>query len=130
MNTQQLVLYGIVALVLLFYVRRALQARSLKQYSPSSLAERLKLAPSPLLLDVRSDSERRTGSIKGTVHIPVQQLRRREDELQRFRGREIICICQTGRRSVAAALALRKLGHKVGNLKGGMAEWNFSQLGR
>jgi rhodanese-related sulfurtransferase len=128
MTTSQLLIYGLAALILAFYVRRAILSRSIRQYSPAQLQARLQSPPPPILLDVRTESEHRSGALKGSVHIPVQELRRRADELAKQRDREIICYCQTGNRSTSAALMLKRLGHTVGNLKGGMAEWNFSHL--
>lgn len=128
MTTPQLLIYGLAALLLIFYIRRALMTRSIRQYSPARLQERLQTPPHPVLLDVRTDAEHRSGALRGSVHIPLQELRRRADELAKHKDREIICYCQTGSRSVTAALTLKRLGHTVGNLRGGIAEWNFAQL--
>jgi len=128
MTTPQIIVYAALALIAVFFVRRMILMRSIRQYSPAQLQERLRAVPSPLLLDVRTEAEHRSGAIKGSLHIPVQQLRKRSDELAKHRDREIICYCQTGSRSVAAALALKRLGHTVGNLRGGIAEWNFAHL--
>jgi rhodanese-related sulfurtransferase len=128
MTISQLLIYGMAALILAFYVRRAILSRSIHQYTPAQLQDRLQSPPPPVLLDVRTDAEHRSGALKGSFHIPVQELRRRADELAKHRDREIICYCQTGNRSTSAALVLKRLGHTVGNLKGGMAEWNFSHL--
>lgn len=130
MTVPHLLIYGMAALILALYVRRAILSRSIRQYSPAQLEERLHTPPTPVLLDVRTEAEHRSGAIKNAFHIPVQELRRRADELAKHRDREIICYCQTGSRSVSAALALKRLGHTVGNLKGGIAEWNFAQLAR
>ncbi|MBI5464507.1 MAG: rhodanese-like domain-containing protein, partial [Ignavibacteriales bacterium] len=78
------------------------------------------------LLDVRTDSERQLGTIRGSVHIPLHHIVRRIEELEKHKAKEIICFCQTGNRSVSAALLLKRRGFKVANLVGGMAEWNFS----
>jgi rhodanese-related sulfurtransferase len=115
-------------LILLFYIRRAIVSRSIKQYTPGQLQDRLQSPPPPLLLDVRTEDEHRSGAIKGSFHIPVQELHRRAGELAKHKEREVICYCQTGSRSMTAALALKKMGYTAGNLKGGMAEWKFAQL--
>jgi len=127
-TTEQILLYTVVLLVAALYIRRVMRLRAIKNYSPGELQERLQRAPHPILLDVRTAAERQTGAIKGSIHIPVRELRRREHELEKHREREVICYCQSGSRSVSAALALKKLGHNVGNLRGGIAEWNFAQL--
>jgi rhodanese-related sulfurtransferase len=123
----QVVVYAIIALVALFYLRRLVLLRRIGQYTPSQVEEKLKDPHHVVLLDVQTDSEHRSHHIKGAVHIPLQTLRRRVEELSRYRNREIICYCRSGNRSLTAALQLHKLGYTAGNMKGGLAEWNFSQ---
>lgn len=74
-----------------------------------------------MVLDVRSDTERRNGSIPGSVHIPLDQLRRRIAELPR--NREIIVHCHTGQRSYFAARILGQAGFSVRNLSGSWRTW-------
>ena len=118
--------YVVVAVVAFFYVRRLLRMRALKAYSPAEIETRLKSNDGVLLLDVRTDAERRTGSIKGSIHIPLGSLRSRMSELEKHRNREIVCYCASGSRSASAALLLKKHGFTAGNLSGGMGEWNYA----
>ncbi len=125
MTSSQLFLLVLGGIVLFFYVRRFLTMRSLRHYSPSDLAERLASDRNLVLLDVRSNSERRHSHIEGSIHIPLHQLASRSNELSKHRTKEIVCYCQSGNRSVTAAARLNKLGFNAANLKGGIAEWNF-----
>jgi rhodanese-related sulfurtransferase len=125
MSISQILLYAAVALVLLVSLRRFLITRSVTQYSPDRAAERLR--EGSVFLDVRTAGERAAHHIKGSLHIPLQTLTTRMDELQRYREREIICYCQTGSRSVLAAARLRKHGYQTANLAGGIVEWNFHE---
>lgn len=127
METSQILFYAILALVLFLYVRRMLFLRSLTKYSPSEVAEKLKQG-GIVLLDVRTADERSLSAIKGSLHIPLHELRRRADELQKYKNTEIVCYCATGSRSASAAATLTKLGFKAANMKGGIAEWKFSGL--
>ena len=122
----QFLWYGAAALPALFYLRRALRMRGVKQYSPAEIEARLKSKDAILLLDVRTDAERHSGAIRGSLHIPLASLRTRMKELEQYRKREIVCYCASGSRSVSAALLLRKRGFAAGNLSGGMGEWNFA----
>ena len=79
---------------------------------------------STVLLDVRTTGERQRGCIKGSLHIPLHELGRRTDELGKHRNKEVICYCQSGNRSTAAAARLKKEGFTVANMKGGISEWN------
>jgi rhodanese-related sulfurtransferase len=122
----RIVVYALIALAAILFIRRTLRIRSLKEYRPSELDQLLKTTNSIVLLDVRTAAERQTGSIKSSIHIPLQSLRTRFNELEKYKGREIVCYCQTGSRSVSAALLLRGKGFPVANLRGGMADWNFA----
>jgi rhodanese-related sulfurtransferase len=103
------------------------QLRSLKSYSPSEVAEKLK-DNNIVLLDVRTAGERQSKSIKGSVHIPLHEIRKRADELKKYGTKEIVCFCASGNRSISATAMLNKLGYKAANMNGGIAEWNFSGL--
>ncbi|MBM4161677.1 MAG: rhodanese-like domain-containing protein [Ignavibacteria bacterium] len=122
----ELVVYIILGAILFLYGRKALVARSIQQYTPGEVQERLKRKQDLVLLDVRTDREWKGSYIKGAVHIPLHELPHRTDELEIHRNRQIVCYCQTGSRSVSAAVRLKKLGFTAANMKGGLSEWNFS----
>jgi rhodanese-related sulfurtransferase len=128
MPTPQVILYVLMALLAALYLRRWLLLRGLKQYSPREVAEAMKQPGSKVLLDVRTAAERQRNSIKGSTHIPLHELGRRIEELNKHKNKEVICYCQSGNRSVSAAAQLRKSGFTVANMKGGIAEWNSSGL--
>jgi rhodanese-related sulfurtransferase len=78
-----------------------------------------------VLLDVRRPDERAKGFIAGSMHIPLDELRQRLDELPR--DREIIAYCQTGQRSYNATRILRQHGFRVRNLAGAYRTWRVTQ---
>ncbi len=122
-----MIIIALISLVVLGLVLRStLQRKGIPQFLPAQIdALRKDQGGSPVLLDVRTAQEHATGAIPGSVHIPLQELRGRADELKRHGDREIVCYCQTGSRSMSAAIILKKMGFRIGNLKGGIAEWNF-----
>jgi rhodanese-related sulfurtransferase len=126
MTPEQIFFYAILGVLLLLYVRKQLLVRSLANYSGAEAKQ--KVEAGSVLLDVRTASERQSSSIPRSIHIPLQELPARMKELEKYRGREIICYCASGSRSVNAALKLKKTGFKAGNLKGGIAAWNFANL--
>jgi rhodanese-related sulfurtransferase len=128
MEPSQIVFLAVGLLSVVLYLRRYWQTRSIKQYTPREIVDAKKRGD-VILLDVRTDRERSSSSIRGSLHIPLHQLSRRLEELQKHRHREIVCYCQSGSRSVSAAVTLQKHGFTVGNLKGGIAEWNFQNVG-
>jgi sulfur-carrier protein adenylyltransferase/sulfurtransferase len=64
------------------------------------LQEKLKGAEPPFVLDVRQPEEFHLGHVAGAKLIPLGELGRRLNEVPQ--GREIVCICATGHRSVPA----------------------------
>ncbi|MDP9764214.1 rhodanese-like domain-containing protein [Deinococcus enclensis] len=79
-----------------------------------------------MLLDVRSAAERRTAKIRGSTHLPLDDLGRRADTLPR--DRVIVCQCASGHRSALAAKHLAAAGFDVRNLQGGIQAWQAAGL--
>lgn len=128
MTATQIILYAVLALAVVLYIRRVLIARSIKHYEPSEASERSSNGGSAVLLDVRTDSERRAQHITGSLHVPLNELTRRMDELKKYKSREVICYCRSGNRSLTAAAMLRKQGFTTANMRGGLEEWNFRNI--
>jgi rhodanese-related sulfurtransferase len=78
-------------------------------------------AKQTLLLDVRRAEERARGEIPGSIHIPLDQIRARINELPR--DREIIVHCQSGQRSYFACRILAQHGFHARNLTGSYRTW-------
>ncbi len=88
--------------------------------SPSD-GERDGVRGTPFLLDVRRLDERAKGFIPGSIHIPLDELRARMNELPR--DREIVVHCQSGQRSYFACRILSQHGFQVRNLTGSYRTW-------
>ncbi|MBC6974951.1 CoA-disulfide reductase [Bacillus sp. Xin] len=69
------------------------------------------------LIDVREPNELKQGMIKGSVNIPLDELRERLDEIPV--NEEIYMTCQLGMRGYVAARMLMEKGYKVKNVDGG-----------
>lgn len=74
------------------------------------------LDDSSFLLDVRSAGEVKRGSIEGSVHIPLPELRDRLDEVPK--DKTIVVFCQSGQRSYFASRLLALRGYDARNLSG------------
>jgi rhodanese-related sulfurtransferase len=99
----------------------------MKEYSPKKVAAMLS-DDSIISLDVRTAEERSQQHIKGSLHIPVNDLPERLKMLEKYRMKEIICYCHSGSRSFIAAAMLQTHGFHAVNMKGGIAEWNYQNL--
>ena len=93
--------------------------------SPADLAEKLAKG-SVYVLDVRQPSEWRRGHIGGSRNVPLMHVKSRLATLPR--DKTIVAVCASGHRSAVAARALRRSGHEVENLKGGMQAWSRAAL--
>jgi len=128
MEAGQIFLYLIIALIGFYIIRKVLVYRSVKHYSPVDASVKLKKERKVVLLDVRTDMERKQDSIKGSYHIPLMDLSSSENELKKFKDAEIICYCRTGNRSMNAAAKLKKMGFNAANLSRGIIGWKAAGL--
>ncbi|PGE09635.1 CoA-disulfide reductase [Bacillus toyonensis] len=69
------------------------------------------------LIDVREPNELKQGMIKGSINIPLDELRDRLDEVPV--DKDIYITCQLGMRGYVAARMLMEKGYKVKNVDGG-----------
>jgi rhodanese-related sulfurtransferase len=84
---------------------------------PGEVAARV--AEGWMLLDVRTDDEWVGGRIAGSVHIPMDQLMQRLDEVED----RVVCVCAVGARSARVAQFLNTQGREAVNLDGGLYAW-------
>ncbi|MDP8567356.1 rhodanese-like domain-containing protein [Methylophilus aquaticus] len=78
----------------------------------------------PLILDVREPDEFAQGHLQGARNIPLAQLNARLGELQKFRDKPVLVVCQSGSRAKAACTLL-KAEHftALHQLQGGIQAW-------
>ena len=73
------------------------------------------------IIDVRTPYEWQAGHIEGSLHIPLQELPHRLDEIDS--SSRTVVVCQIGQRSYMAAMFLRGEGLDAHNLDGGLERW-------
>ncbi len=78
--------------------------------------------PEDILLDVRDPSEIEKGIIPGALHIPLNELRSRLNEIPR--EKRVIVYCQSGQRSYYACRILMQNGYTCRNLSGAYKTWS------
>ena len=79
--------------------------------------EILKKKENVCILDVRTDEEYKKGAYENAIHIPLDDLRNRLDELDKTK--EYLVYCRTGLRSYIACRVLEQNGFNVQNITGG-----------
>ena len=103
----------------------AIVAANIRGVTPSSrigvdeLARMLGAPDVPLIVDVRLPVEYRAVHLEPSVSLPLDEIRRRRDELPR--ERELVLVCRTGARARLAAAELA--GFRTRVLEGGIVAW-------
>ena len=82
-----------------------------------------------LLIDVREDSERASGSPTGALGLSRGFLELRIEQVAPDRAQDILLLCGSGQRSLLAAEALQRMGYaRVSSVAGGMGAWKTAGL--
>jgi len=94
-----------------------------KELTPVQFVARAQSAPAPLLVDVREEWELAIARLEQALHIPMNDIPDRMQELDR--DREIVVMCRSGMRSGQVARYLEQHGfERVWNLAGGILAWS------
>lgn len=82
-----------------------------------------------LVVDVRNADEFATGHLRDARNIPLQELSNRTGELNKFKGKTAIVVCQSGTTAAKAVALLKKAGFAdAASLEGGIAAWKAQGL--
>ena len=93
--------------------------------TPEEAKKRLDSEKNIILLDVRTKEEYETGHIKGSILIPVDNLKEEAEKSLKDKDVPIFVYCRSGNRSLTAANILVKQGYtNVFNL-GGINNWPY-----
>jgi glyoxylase-like metal-dependent hydrolase (beta-lactamase superfamily II) len=98
-----------------------------ERLSPERSSERLASALPPIVLDVRTPAERASKHIAGSLHIPLNHLVERLQEIPPTRP--VLVHCAGGyRSSIAASLLARHGRQQVSEIAGGISAWEAAGL--
>jgi rhodanese-related sulfurtransferase len=82
-----------------------------------------------VMVDVREPAEFGAGHAPNAKNIPMAQLAKRIGELEKFKNRPVLIVCQSGGRSHAATALLKKAGFaEVVVLAGGIGAWQQANM--
>lgn len=82
-----------------------------------------------VILDVRDADEFAISHIRDARNIPLKDLAKRMSELDKFKSKAVIVVCQSGVRSAKATTQLKNAGfNEVYSLSGGLVEWQAQGL--
>lgn len=82
-----------------------------------------------LILDIREKNKFIITHLRGARNIPIKNLSQYLPELQKFKTKYILLICQNGTESIKAQKKLQKAGFKfVNSVNGGIQAWQAQGL--
>lgn len=82
-----------------------------------------------VIVDVRDPESFAAGHLRDAKNIPLKELSNRIGELDKFKAKSMIAVCQSGVQSAKAAGQLKKAGfNDAFSLDGGMAAWQAQGL--
>jgi rhodanese-related sulfurtransferase len=82
-----------------------------------------------VVVDVRDPAEFAAGHLRDAKNIPIKELASRVGELEKFKSKAVIAVCQSGVSSAKAAAQLKKAGFEgAASLDGGIAAWQAQGL--
>ena len=82
-----------------------------------------------IVLDVRETKEFNDGHLKDAIHVPLGDVKKRLEELSKFKEKSVIAYCRSGSRSYSACKTLKKAGFDaVSNLQGGIMAWQNQNM--
>jgi rhodanese-related sulfurtransferase len=82
-----------------------------------------------VVIDIRAKKEWATGHITDAINLPIADLDTRIAELNKYKSRPIIVVCNLGQTASSARKKLSAAGfEQVTRLSGGMTEWKGQNL--
>lgn len=96
----------------------------MKQMTAIELRDYLATGVKPVLIDVREDIELEYGVMSEAIHIPMQSVPGKLNDLEKDKKNTIVLICRSGKRSAQVGQFLEQMGFRdIINLEGGMNAW-------
>ncbi|NQY26050.1 MAG: rhodanese-like domain-containing protein [Piscirickettsiaceae bacterium] len=96
----------------------------MRQMTAIELRDFLATGVSTVKIDVRESVELKYGVLEDSIHIPMQSVPNKLNELEQYKDDTIVLICRAGQRSNQIGIFLEQMGFTdVINLDGGMNAW-------
>lgn len=82
-----------------------------------------------VVIDIRNSASFNQGHITGSINLPLSEIDRRLTELEKFKEKTLILVCNTGTSTSLALSKLSKAGfEKAVKLKGGITQWQTDSM--
>lgn len=95
----------------------------------NELVRRMKMSNPPSVIDVRSDSEFKSGHIPGAIHAPNWKIIFKLAKLPNDKNAELVVLCEMGPRARMSHKILTAFGYRnVDLLDGHMSGWRKARF--
>lgn len=102
----------------------SLFSNTLPQITAESIKRAMDNRENFVILDVRTRDEYQEGHIKGSILLPVDEVKEKVTKILSDKDQKLYIYCRSGGRSAKAASEMKKLGYtNVHNMQGGMMAW-------
>ncbi len=127
MNHQVLSMAFVVAFFLVFLVEFIRSRRAIYFASP---AEAINLInhKNAVVIDMRSTEHYRSGHIINALSTPETELRKKPEQLTKFKNKPILLVCETGAASKKLATLLLNQNYDVYAVRGGLMAWRQANM--
>lgn len=123
-----LVLLFLIALVWLIFEESRSKGRGGSRLTPE-LTTQLINRENAVVLDIREAGFFNDGHITGALNIPLEQLDRSSNRLEKYKEKPVVIVCNTGQKAGSVMNKLRKQGYtKVYVLAGGITAWKNANM--
>ncbi len=117
-----------VLLALLFMLMMHEGKRGGAALSPAELTQVVN-SKDGVVLDVRDSKDFESGHIVGAINIPHAKVAAQMSQLEKHKQKPVVVVCRFGQHSSMVGKILKAAGFEnVAKLRGGMAEWQASQM--
>ncbi len=117
-----------VILLILLMIEEARSKGLMGQLNPQDLVQVIN-RESVAIVDIRNREAFQAGHIIGAVNIPKSDLEKDFNKLNKYKGRKIIIICESGQKAGEVAVKLKKQNFEnVQALAGGIQAWKNASM--
>lgn len=124
----ELWLAAVIVIILILYFEIREHAHGIDRLSTQETVQMINREHA-IVVDVRDEKIFAEGHIRSAFNLPLKTLPTQLTQIEKYKEKPVILVCQAGMQSVRAAQILKQQGFKkVYSLKGGMGAWRVAGL--
>lgn len=116
-----------VILLLIIFIELIRAKRVSQQLSPAEVTALIN-KHNAVVVDIRSTDAYTSGHIIDAISLPLSDLTKKLNKLEKYKSKPLILICAMGHDSLKATPQLTQQGYTVNILSGGLRAWRSANL--